>query len=140
MKKWKLERGRRPRNEEKEDFAGGEEEEDATTENNTNTNDGGEKTNEDGDDDVDLKRIAYKPAKGAQLRRSDSTLDGDLDDLNDESASAYGAADALIRTMETAGKLPFGVGRKRSTRRIFSGNKSKTRRMTKKSVKYTMRT
>jgi len=141
VKKWKLERGRRPRNEEKEDFAGGEEEEDATTENNTNTNDGGEKTNEDGDNDVDLKRIAYKPAKGAQLRRSDSTLDGDLDDLNDESASAYGAADALIRTMETmAGKLPFGAGKKAKYAAYFLRQQIKaTRRMTKKSVKYTMR-
>ena len=141
VKKWKLERGRRPRNEEKEDFAGGEEEEDATTENNTNANDGGEKTNEDGDDDVDLKRIAYKPAKGAQLRRSDSTLDGDLDDLNDESASAYGAADALIRTMETmAGKLPFGAGKKAKYAAYFLRQQIKaTRRMTKKSVKYTMR-
>ena len=141
VKKWKLERGRRPRNEEKEDFAGGEKEEDATTENNTNTNDGGEKTNEDGDNDVDLKRIAYKPAKGAQLRRSDSTLDGDLDDLNDESASAYGAADALIRTMETmAGKLPFGAGKKAKYTAYFLRQQIKaTRRMTKKSVKYTMR-
>ena len=118
---------------------GRDEEEDATE--NNNTNDGGEKTNDGGDNEVDLKRIAYKPAKGAQLRRSDSTLDEDLDDLNDESEAPHGAADALIRTMETmAGKLPFGAGKKAKYAAYFLRQQIKaTRRMTKKSVKYTMR-
>ena len=131
VKKWKLEYGKMPKEEKRSDGNGEEGEgEDGNVE---------EDEDEETDlKDVDLRRVAYKPLKVKNHRRNDS-MGGDEDDSKESANDSY--ADAFIRTLENvAGKLPFGAGKKLKYATYFLRQQLRaTRRMTKKSVKYTMR-
>jgi len=131
VKKWKLEYGKMPKEEKRSDGNAEEgEEEDVNVE---------EEEDEETDlNDVDLRRVAYKPLKVKNHRRNDS-MGGDEDDSHESANDSY--ADAFIRTLENvAGKLPFGAGKKVKYATYFLRQQLRaTRRMTKKSVKFTMR-